>query len=298
MSDSGVVTLATLNGLDRAAFVAVLGNIYEHAPWAAEAAWSQRPLPTVSAVFAAMRDAVHAASTDERMALARAHPDLAGKAARAGALTLESAQEQHGAGLDRLTDEEFATFHRLNDAYRTRFGHPFIICVRRHTKASILMQFERRLANPTAAELAAAMAEIDRIAALRLAARLTGPGPLKVTGRLTTHVLDVERGLPAGGVEIELREVNGAEYGRTIWRGATNADGRTDTPLIEGRPIPMGRYELAFVVGRYFASHDSPVADPPFLDRVPVRFAIAEPEGHYHVPLLVTPWSYTTYRGS
>ncbi len=78
----------------------------------------------------------------------------------------------------------------------------------------------------------------------------------------------------------------------------TNADGRTDRPLIDDRPIPIGIYELRFGIGDYFARQGKRLADPPFLDIVPLRFAVAEPEGHYHVPLLATPWSYSTYRGS
>ena len=92
-----------------------------------------------------MTAAVRAAPADARLALIRAHPDLAGKAARAGALTADSTNEQASVGLDRLTEEEFARFHRLNDAYKAKFGIPFIVCVRRHTKDSILRQFERRL---------------------------------------------------------------------------------------------------------------------------------------------------------
>ena len=85
---------------------------------------------------------------------------------------------------------------------------------------------------------------------------------------------------------------------RTIASAATNRDGRTDAPLIGGRPIPIGTYELRFHVGAYFARLDIPLAEPPFLTIVPVRFSVAEAEGHYHVPLLITPWSYSTYRGS
>ena len=85
---------------------------------------------------------------------------------------------------------------------------------------------------------------------------------------------------------------------RTIASATTNLEGRTDQPLIGGRPIPIGRYELRFHVGDYFARLGTPQGDPPFLDVVPVQFAVAEAEGHYHVPLLVTPWSYSTYRGS
>jgi 2-oxo-4-hydroxy-4-carboxy-5-ureidoimidazoline decarboxylase len=298
MDAPDTLPLASLNALAHADFVARLGNVFEHAPWAAEAASERRPFATVADVMAALGAAVRRAAPDRRLALVRGHPDLAGQAARAGALTRESAEEQGSAGLDRLSDAEFAEFHRLNDAYRARFSQPFIICVRRHTRDSILAEFARRLANTAEAEHAAALAEIDRIAALRLAALVTGPGPLAVNGQLSTHVLDVERGVPAAGVAIALTELRRAGDHRLVWRGTTNAAGRTDAPLIAGRPVPIGRYELAFEAGAYFARPGTTTAAPPFLDIVPVRFAVAEPEGHYHVPLLMTPWSYTTYRGS
>ena len=83
-----------------------------------------------------------------------------------------------------------------------------------------------------------------------------------------------------------------------VTRAVTNSDGRTDQPLIGGRPVPIGRYELNFSVGDYFAARGVETPDPPFLDRIPLRFAVSDPEGHLHVPLLVTPWSYSTYRGS
>ena len=101
---------------------------------------------------------------------------------------------------------------------------------------------------------------------------------------LTTHVLDTVRGIPAAGVAIELRR--GDEL---LTRTVTNADGRTDEPLLT--ESPAGEYELVFAVGDYFGERA-------FLDRVPVRFTIADPDAHYHVPLLVSPWSYSTYRGS
>jgi 2-oxo-4-hydroxy-4-carboxy-5-ureidoimidazoline decarboxylase len=120
---------------------------------------------------------------------------------------------------------------------------------------------------------------------------------LPVHGRLSTHVLDTHLGKPAHGVALELYALSrtGADL---VASGATNADGRTDAPLIGGRPLPIGRYELRFAVGDYFKARGVALADPPFLDVVPLQFAIAEPEGHYHVPLIVTPWSYSTYRGS
>jgi 2-oxo-4-hydroxy-4-carboxy-5-ureidoimidazoline decarboxylase len=226
------------------------------------------------------------------------HPDLAGKAARGGTMTTDSVAEQASAGLDRLSETEFAQFHRLNDAYRAKFGIPFIVCVRRHSKDSILRQFERRLQNDATTETRTALAEIFRIVALRLDQRLDAGDRLPVHGRLSTHVLDTHGGHPAAGVAVELLQLSINGERRAITTTTTNRDGRTDQPLISGRPLPIGTYALHFHVGAYFAQQRTPLADPPFLDVVPVQFAIAEAEGHYHVPLLVTPWSYSTYRGS
>ena len=116
-------------------------------------------------------------------------------------------------------------------------------------------------------------------------------------GRLTTHVLDTARGRPAAGVAVELARL-GADGGRSVLaRTHTNADGRTDHPLLEGEELTPGVYELVFAIGAYFAGW-APAGDPAFLDRVPVRFGIADADEHYHVPLLASPWAYSTYRGS
>jgi 5-hydroxyisourate hydrolase len=111
-------------------------------------------------------------------------------------------------------------------------------------------------------------------------------------GRLTTHVLDTAIGCPAAGVRVVLRR-NGA----VVAEGVTNADGRMDKPLLDGAAFQGGRYELAFHVGDYFRARGVALADPPFLDVIPLRFSIAE-DAHYHVPLLVSPYGYSTYRGS
>jgi 2-oxo-4-hydroxy-4-carboxy-5-ureidoimidazoline decarboxylase len=292
------VSLDHLNATDKAGFVVALGDIFEHAPWVAEAAYAQRPFASLAPLYAAMTAAVQTADSARQLALIKGHPDLAGKAARAGAMTPASVFEQASAGLDQLSDDEFAAFHRLNDAYRKRFDIPFIICARRHTKDSILRQFTQRLQNDAAAEREAAVTEILRIAALRLDARVASPDRLKVSGRLSTHVLDTRIGRPAADVAVELAEISADGRARVVAQAVTNADGRTDRPLIGERPIPVGSYELRFDVGAYFARRGEATADPPFLGIVPLRFAVAEPEGHYHVPLLVTPWSYATYRGS
>ena len=118
-----------------------------------------------------------------------------------------------------------------------------------------------------------------------------------VSGRLTTHVLDTLSGKPAAGVRISFEAPDGEGW-RVIKAVTTNVDGRTEQPLLAGGAMQAGRYRIVFHVGEYFARLGVPLADPPFLDRVPVEFAIADARANYHVPLLVTPWSYSTYRGS
>jgi 2-oxo-4-hydroxy-4-carboxy-5-ureidoimidazoline decarboxylase len=292
------VPLEQLNAASAEDFAAALGGVYEHSPWVAAAVAGQRPFGSLAALNAAMAAAVRAAPPARRLALIEGHPDLAGKAARAGEMTAESTSEQGGAGLDRLSDAEYARFHRLNDAYREKFHLPFIICVRRHTRDSILRQFERRLQNTGEAEIETALGEVCRIAALRLNDRVEAADALPVAGRLSTHVLDTHDGRPAGGVALTLCELGDDGSRRLIVQAVTNGDGRTGAPLIGGRPVPIGRYELRFEIGAYYTARRVPAADPPFVQSVPVEFSVAEPEGHYHVPLLVTPWSFATYRGS
>jgi 2-oxo-4-hydroxy-4-carboxy-5-ureidoimidazoline decarboxylase len=298
MTATSPTRLADLNACSKADFVAALANVFEYSPWIAEKAAGARPFTGVVQLFEAMKAAVERAPTELRLALIRAHPDLANKTQRAAGLTAESNAEQNGVGLDRLSDAEYAAFERVNNAYRAKFGFPYIVCVRRHSKDSILRDFERRLPNSATTEIAASIAEICRIAALRLDQLVDGEQPLPVHGRLSTHVLDTHSGKPAMGIPVELVELSALGENRIVARTQTNHDGRTDQPLIGGRPVPIGDYELRFRVAGYFASRNVQLSDPPFLDSIPLRFSVAEPEGHLHVPLLVTPWSYATYRGS
>ena len=154
--------------LDRPAFVARFGGVFESSPWIADRAWDAGPFADVDALHRAMRAVVAAAPRDRQLALIRAHPDLAGRAAVAGDLTPESTAEQASAGLDRLTPEQFARITALNDAYRERFGFPFVICAREHDVAGILDAMERRLTNSPDGEVPIALEEIGRIARLRL----------------------------------------------------------------------------------------------------------------------------------
>ena len=159
--------IADWNALSDVDFVARYRELFEHSPWVVERAAKQRPFDDL---LAGLMAPVLAATPEEQVALIRAHPELAGKAAIDGTLTAASAAEQTGAGLDRLTPEEFARFHALNNAYRHRYGFPFVICVRLTDKAGILAAMERRLDTGRNAEIAAAIEQIGHIVRLRLAA--------------------------------------------------------------------------------------------------------------------------------
>ena len=160
--------LEEVNRLGRDEFVARLRPVFESSPWVAEGAWRSRPFGSFAELHGAMDRVVSEASMERQMALIRAHPDLAGKAAVAGELTPESTSEQASAGLDRLTPEEYEAFTEINRAYRQRFGFPMIVCVREHTKESILQNAGNRLENSREKEVETALGEIAKIARLRL----------------------------------------------------------------------------------------------------------------------------------
>jgi OHCU decarboxylase len=165
-------TLAALNAMPARAFVAALGDIFEHSPWVAERVAAGRPYSAVAVLHDVMAAAVRSATPAEQLALIRAHPDLAGKAARARRLTAASTGEQAGAGLDQLSDEDYARFDALNAAYKAKFDFPFIIAVRGLNARAILDAFARRLGNDESQEVGEALAQIVRIARLRLADRV------------------------------------------------------------------------------------------------------------------------------
>jgi OHCU decarboxylase len=156
------------DSMDREAFVRRFGPLFEHSPWVAERAWERRPFRDAGDLLAALAAAVHEAPREDQLALIRAHPDLAGRAAIEGTLTADSRAEQSSAGLDRLTPEEYDAFTRANAAYRERFGFPFVICVREHTKETILAAARERLRNDREDEVRVALGEIAKIAGLRL----------------------------------------------------------------------------------------------------------------------------------
>ncbi|KQZ03268.1 OHCU decarboxylase [Caulobacter sp. Root1455] len=168
------LTLSDLNRMNRTGFATTLGFAFELSPWVVQRAYDAAPFDSVEALHAATMTVLEAASEDQRLALIRAHPELASKAAIDKTLTAESNAEQASAGLDRLTQEEFDRFHALNAAYRERFGFPFIVAVRLNDKTSILAAMQARLENDKAAEVAEAIRQIGLISKLRLQDAVTG----------------------------------------------------------------------------------------------------------------------------
>lgn len=302
------VTLQQLNRMNKQEFTQSLGGIFEHSPWVTEAAWEDRPFRTVPELHQVMMKVVVNAGEKNTLALLRAHPDLA---TRLQVSPLSKA-EQQGAGLDRLTPEQFLLLGDLNRRYTAKFNFPFILAVRGRTVEDIITSLKERLSCSLEAEQERAIAEIARITWFRVEEAVA-----EVKGRLTTHVLDLTRGTPAAGLFIELFRQEQGVWNKSC-EATTNLDGRVDEPLLEGEHLLEGDYELLFHAGEYFRRADSGPFKMPqteagtgigetfgrsmqpldFFNIIPVRFRIQASERNYHVPLLLAPGGYSTYRGS
>jgi 2-oxo-4-hydroxy-4-carboxy-5-ureidoimidazoline decarboxylase len=160
--------LEAVNKMDQAAFTEALGDIFENSPWVAEQAWQARPFASVDDLHARMVALVRFGNIDRQLALLRSHPDLAGKEAQAGTMTSASVAEQASAGLNALSKEEVATLAEYNAAYKEKFGFPFMIAVRNHTKLGIFNLFQQRLNNDTVTELGNALQQVYNITRIRL----------------------------------------------------------------------------------------------------------------------------------
>jgi 2-oxo-4-hydroxy-4-carboxy-5-ureidoimidazoline decarboxylase len=163
-----VTNIAELNHATQNDFVRVVGPVFEHSPWIAEATWPKRPFADVKMLHSRLCETVQATGEEKQLALIRAHPDLVGRLALTGQLTRESTHEQASAGLDRLTADEIDLFQKQNAAYKDKFAFPFVICARLNKKEAIIAGFERRLKNARAQEIKTALEEIFKIAELRL----------------------------------------------------------------------------------------------------------------------------------
>lgn len=282
---SSLTDLDTLNTLSAPEFTAVLDGVFEHAPWVAARVAQARPFATVAALHDALIGVVEAAAVEEILTFLGAHPELSARALPPD-LTPESTAEQAGLSMTGATGS--ADLPALNRAYRDRFGIPFIICVARHTPENILRVLTARLAAGPVQERATALAEVRHITRLRLVARVSGPGVPPTTGHLSTHVLDTSLGRPAAGLQVTLHQ-----EGRVLTTVMTDADGRTLRLLPPG-PLRQGHHTLSFATADYFAVRSQAT----FYATIPIPFLITEPEGRYHIPLLLAPFGYSTYRGN
>jgi 2-oxo-4-hydroxy-4-carboxy-5-ureidoimidazoline decarboxylase len=169
------LSIEELSAMDREAFVRSIGDVFEHSPWIAAATWSRRPFRDAHHLHAELCATLRNAPQEQQLALIRAHPDLAGRLARERRLGAASSREQAAAGLEQLDPDEEQRFQRLNAAYRERFGFPFVICARLNARDAILAAMEQRAGNAPADEFKTALAEIEKIAELRLRDRVGSP---------------------------------------------------------------------------------------------------------------------------
>jgi 2-oxo-4-hydroxy-4-carboxy-5-ureidoimidazoline decarboxylase len=231
----------------------------------------------------------------EQVAFLAKFSHLSDNAPPAGTITDASKSEKGSVGLETMPPAAIARLADSIKAYKAKFGYTYTICVRRHTAAFIHSELERRLRNDAAQELEVTMKEVADIARLRVVEQVKGPGAPTVYGELSTHVMDAIAGRPAVGMRIELFEPRADKLFR-VAQGEMNETGRIN--LMEKRPVPIGRYELRFAVADYFKRRGVGGNSPPYIDYVPVRFAINDAEGRYHIPLICSPSSFAVYRGS
>ncbi|MEP9368342.1 2-oxo-4-hydroxy-4-carboxy-5-ureidoimidazoline decarboxylase [Xanthobacter sp. VNH20] len=288
-----VIDLATLNDASDAEFVATLAPVFEHSPWVAREVASARPFPTLTVLHRAMMATLSALDREALVTFLRVHPPLSPESLRGGT-TPESIAEQSALGIATLDAAAAARLEALNAAYEKRFGFPFILAVRKASLDTLFATFERRLAASDEVERAEALEEISAISWMRLM-DLVRPAP---TGSLSTHVLDVVRATPASGLGVELWR-HDQDGGMTRLEAfVTNAAGASERDLLGGGRLAAGTYEWRYDTSTYFARHGYATPARAYLGSVKVAFTVWNPEEHFHVPLLLSPGSYTTYRGN
>eukprot|EP00566_Odontella_aurita_P019463 CAMPEP_0113549826 /NCGR_PEP_ID=MMETSP0015_2-20120614/13652_1 /TAXON_ID=2838 /ORGANISM="Odontella" /LENGTH=306 /DNA_ID=CAMNT_0000450585 /DNA_START=275 /DNA_END=1195 /DNA_ORIENTATION=- /assembly_acc=CAM_ASM_000160 len=298
-------SISRLLSLPRQKFIDLMGPIYEKSPWVAESFCEDHlgvdsnegnTIETVGQLASAMAAVVDAAPREKKLELLLSHPDLCEKVEKLASLTEESREEQSRAGLNALTAEEREKFLLLNREYREKFGFPFILAVRNATKYTVLSAVEGRVGNDAETEFASAISQVHKIAWMRL---LTAIDVAEPKGFLTCHVLDTANGCPAASMMVRLQRLSPPESAGLVGEFVTNDDGRLPGgPALKGSDFKVGTYEWTFFVADYFSRKGNKISGTPFLDEVPIRFGIDDPDEHYHVPLLVSPWSFSTYRGS
>eukprot|EP00536_Pseudo-nitzschia_multiseries_P018293 jgi/Psemu1/248642/estExt_Genewise1.C_23570003 len=305
------MTVSELLAKPPEAIVEILGGIYEHSPWVAEAfvakelgggnsgsgSGSDGDISTVTQLASALKSHVDNAPDDEKLALLSAHPDLCQKVEALQKLTKDSQEEQSRSGLQSMVGAELDRFKKMNKTYKDRHGFPFILAVRNASKSTVLNALEGRLNHSSPQkEFHVALEQVHKIAWMRLLAKVESD---EAKGFLTCHVLDTANGIPAQNMKIVLTRLTPEESAGVVGEFVTNNDGRLEGgPALKGGDFVVGTYQWDFYAGDYFAGRGNAMNGNPFLDVIPLRFGIDNPDDHYHVPLLVSPWGYSTYRGS
>lgn len=290
---SDLISLDALNAMPETAFAACLGPVFENAPFVAAAVAAERPFPTLTGLHAAMLARIKTLDEAGLVRFLRGHAQLSAETLRRGT-TAESTVEQTALGLGALDGALSARLDAMNAAYEARFSLPFILAVRKASLETLFATFERRLAATPEAERAEALAEISAISWMRLLDRVQAAP----TGSVSTHVLDTVRAAPAGGLGVELWRREGDGDMTRLISFVTNADGACDGHLLADGALSAGTYEWRYDTPTYFARHGYATPARAYLGKVRVAFTVWNPEEHFHVPLLLSPGAYTTYRGS
>lgn len=288
----GKLSLAAANALSSSAFRGHFSGVFEATPWVMNRVEVQRPFTSLAQFLGTIERVLAEADEAAKLALLQAHPVLGGAAARAGQVTAESAAEQAGHGLDRMAGDEAGEFGALNAHYLERFGFPFIIAVKgQRDRTAILAELRRRTASDPAAERATALAEVSKIAGFRIAALIeedaSGAKPLS----LSLHVLDTARGMPGTGLGFAVYQVEAGVRGARLAMGEADQAGRW--ALDATVALAPGLYEICFAAGAY----QHRFGQEGFYDDISIRFRMAAAGGHYHIPLILSPFGYSTYRG-
>ncbi|WP_332630808.1 2-oxo-4-hydroxy-4-carboxy-5-ureidoimidazoline decarboxylase [Halalkalibacter flavus] len=282
------ISMEKVNKMDQSQFINIVGAVFEHSPWVAEKSWNAHPFVNLEQMYNHMIEEMHGATTALKLSLLRAHPDLGTRLE----VSESSRDEQKNAGLSQLSEQEFEEFSMLNKDYINKFGFPFIMAVKGQSKKAIKSNMKARIHNSYEEEFETALQQVSKIARFRLWDLILE----KELGKLTTHVLDISTGKPAQNVVIELWKRNNDNHFVKIGQSRTNSDGRVPEPLLEANEMKKGTYQIRFNVGDYYRSKLE--KEPYFLEIVPIQFVITKENEHYHVPLLIAPGGYSTYRGS
>ena len=286
------LSLAALNQAPAEAFTAAMAPLFEDGPWITQDLAEARPFASLTALHAAMLARLAAAPDPVKLAFLRGPPMLSPTTLRQG-LTAESTLEPRSARIDALDAAAAAQLAAANAAHLARFGFPFILAVRHASLATIAGAMQRRALAAPHAEMAEALREVEAISWMRLLDRVA-PAP---TGSLSLHVLDTARSRPAAGLDGELWQCPAGSDPACVARFTTDGNGRVAKLLGDGGLAACG-YEWRLDTAAYFARHGAATLDRAFLPAVCVRFGVANPEDHVHVPVLLSAGSYTTYRGS